>query len=81
MFDTFEGEDGYCVIPTCDYKIEQRLSFNNEDIVEIIDMGQVYDSYYEWVDVNAPQNKKFMWTPGNLPNMNHKFKINFFIIF
>ena len=33
----FEGEDGYCVIPTCDYKIEQRLSFNNEDIVEIID--------------------------------------------
>ena len=71
----FEGEDGYCVIPTCDYKIEQRLSFNNEDIVEIIDRDQVYDSYYEWVDVNAPQNKKFMWTPGNLPNMKHKFKI------
>lgn len=71
----FEGEDGYCVIPTSAYTIEQRLSFNNKDIVEIIDRGQVYDSYYEWVDVNAPQKKKFMWTPGNLPNINHKFKV------
>ena len=51
------------------------MSFNNAAIVEITDMDQVYDSYYEWVDVNAPQNKKFMWTPGNLPNINHKFKI------
>ena len=71
----FDKNEGYYVIPTGSYIIEQRLNFNNEAIVEITDMGQVYDSYYEWVDVNTPQNKKFMWTPGNLPDMNHKFKI------
>lgn len=71
----FDKNEGYYVIPTGSYIIEQRLNFNNEAIVEITDMGQVYDSYYEWVDVNAPQNKKFMWTPGHLPNMKHKFKI------
>lgn len=71
----FNRDEGYYVIPTEAYTIEQWLSFNNEDIVEIIDRDQVYDSYYEWVDVNAPQNKKFMWTPGNLPNINHKFKV------
>ena len=51
------------------------MNFNNAAIVEITDMGQLYDSYSEWVDVNAPFHKKFMWTPGHLPNINHKFKV------
>ena len=71
----FDKNEGYYVIPTGAYIIEQRLNFNNAAIVEITDMGQLYDSYSEWVDVNAPFHKKFMWTPGHLPNMKHKFKI------
>ncbi len=69
----FEGENGYYVIPTCDYKIENYL--REYDIVKIIDTGFLYPSYYEWVEANVSPYKKFFWTPKNNPNTDHKFKV------
>ena len=71
----FDRDDGYYVIPTANYTIEQWLFFEIGSIVKIINAGKIYDSYYQWVDANAPQYTKFMWTPGNLPKENHKFKV------